>query len=114
VQRRVIQTLDPTLSLLPGAQQRAAVSSVRAVAAEEEQRAAAVAATPRRTEDGGYAYVFGITPWRVIVKTGRPLSAIERSGMLDRMKIKCPSSWRADCEGKLDDGAPYRSEMLVE
>jgi len=50
----------------------------------------------------------------VIVKTGRPLSATERSGMLDRLKIKCPSSWQAECEGKLDDGAPYRSEILAE
>jgi hypothetical protein len=34
--------------------------------------------------------------------------------MLDRLKIKCPGLWRVDCEGKLDDGAPYRSESLEE
>jgi hypothetical protein len=34
--------------------------------------------------------------------------------MLARLKIKCPGSWMVLCEGKLDDGAPYRSEMLVE
>jgi hypothetical protein len=34
--------------------------------------------------------------------------------MLDRLKIKCPGVWMMLCEGKLDDGAPYRSEMLVE
>jgi hypothetical protein len=34
--------------------------------------------------------------------------------MLDRLKIRCPGSWQASCDGTLDDGAPYRSEMLEE
>ena len=109
-----IKILNPTLSLLPGEQQRAALSSALAVAAEEAQRAANAAATPRRTEDGRYAYVFGIKARKVILKTGRPLSETERSGMLDRLKIKRLGSWQASCDGTLDDGAPYRSEMLVE
>ena len=50
----------------------------------------------------------------MLVKTTRLLSEAERGGMIDRLKIKCPGVWMMLCEGKLDDGAPYRSEMLVE
>jgi hypothetical protein len=75
--------------------------------------------SPRRTEDGGYAYVFNSAPYghpsrKLLVKTTRLLSATERSGMLDRLKIKCPGVWMVLCEGKLDDGASYRSEILAE
>jgi hypothetical protein len=74
---------------------------------------------PRRTEDGGYAYIFDgppsdTPPWRAIVKTKRPLSTSERSGMLDRLKIECPSTWSIMCAGKLDDGMAYTSERLAE
>jgi hypothetical protein len=64
-----------------------------------------------RTEDGRYAYVVKGAFSKIMVKASRALSEEERRGLMDRVKVQCPSSWvLGHCSGRFADGASWSSE----
>jgi hypothetical protein len=68
-----------------------------------------------RTEDGRYAYVATSGLSKVMVKTSRVLSEEEHRGLINRVKVQCPSSWAySHCDGKLPDGATWASQPYLD